>query len=200
LSERNEKALIRERLLLDRLRIPLEDRAALSSRACERLLRIPAVTQATTIAFYAAVGSEADPSAAVEACAAAGKRVVYPRITTAPEPLLEFAPATLEELVPGAHRTHEPPALVQAVPLGEIQCVVVPGVAFDESGRRLGRGGGFYDATLARLSRSAVRIGFAYESQIVPFIPWEGHDVAVHVVVTDARVLDAMTAASTASH
>lgn len=195
----HDKALIRERLLLQRLRVPVDLRAELSSRASERLLQLGIIQEASTIAFYAAVGSEADPTPAVEACLAAGKRVVFPRCCAA-ERVLEFAPATLDELVPGAHRTREPPALAPAVARSEIDCVVVPGVAFDTDLRRLGRGGGFYDATLAALSSRVTRIGFAFDSQIVPFIPSEGHDVPVDVLVTDARVLHAATAARTASH
>jgi 5-formyltetrahydrofolate cyclo-ligase len=190
---------MRERLLLTRLAVPLEQRAAMSARASERLLHLPPVAQAATIAFYAAVGSEADPTPAVDACAAAGKRVLFPRVSTSGR-VLAFAVATLEELVPGAHRTREPPALAPRVPLEEIDCIIVPGVAFDASCRRLGRGGGFYDATLAELSPRSTRIGFALEPQIVSRVPSEGHDVPMHMVVTDARVLHAAVAASTASH
>lgn len=199
MSQELEKAAMRERLLLARLAVPLDERAALSARASERLLHLPPVAQATTIAFYAAVGSEADPTPAVEACVASGKRVVFPRVSASGR-VLEFAVATHDELVPGAHRTREPPPLAPPVPLAEIDCIIVPGVAFDESCRRLGRGGGFYDATLAELSPRATRIGFALEPQIVPQVPSEGHDIPMHVVVTDARVLHAASAARTASH
>ena len=200
MSEGNhDKALIRERLLLQRLRVSIEQRAERSSRACERLLALPCIADAQTIAFYAAVGSEADPSPAVEACVASGKRVVFPRVVGSGR-VLDFAAATLDELVPGAHRTREPPALSPAVLLREIDCIVVPGVGFDAEGRRLGRGGGFYDATLAALPSRATRIGFAFETQILPFVPSEGHDIPMDVVVTDARVLLAAQTASTASH
>jgi 5-formyltetrahydrofolate cyclo-ligase len=200
LSEGNhEKAHLREELLLQRLGFPVEQRAELSFRASDRLLRLPILVQASTIAFYAAVGSEADPSSAIEACQVAGKRVVFPRISGEGR-VLDFASATLDELVPGAHRTREPPAVAPSVSLGEIDCIVVPGVAFDVHCRRLGRGGGFYDATLAAFATRASRVGFAFDAQIVPVVPSEGHDIPMDVVVTDARVLHAANAASTASH
>jgi 5-formyltetrahydrofolate cyclo-ligase len=195
----HDKALIRERLLLQRLRVSVELRAEGSSRASQQLLRLPTVAGARTIAFYAAVGSEADPTLAIEACQAAGKRVVFPRVRAAGR-VLEFACATLDELVAGAHRTREPPSVAPSVSPEEIDCIVVPGVAFDAAGRRLGRGGGFYDATLAAFPARATRIGFAFESQIVPSLPSEGHDIPMDVVVTDARVLHANSAASTASN
>ena len=75
------------------------------------------------------------------------------------------------------------------MPATEIDLVVVPGVAFDAAGRRLGRGRGHYDATLAGLPAGAARIGLAFELQLVPEIPEEPHDVRLDAVVTEARVL-----------
>jgi 5-formyltetrahydrofolate cyclo-ligase len=74
------------------------------------------------------------------------------------------------------------------VPPSEIDCVVVPGVAFSPEGWRLGRGGGYYDATLAALPR-ALRVGVAFEVQLVPTVPREPHDVALDAVVTESRLL-----------
>jgi 5-formyltetrahydrofolate cyclo-ligase len=83
----------------------------------------------------------------------------------------------------------EPPPDLPAVPLSEIELVLVPGVAFDGSGRRLGRGRGHYDATLAALSPAAVRIGLAFELQIVAAVPCEPHDMPLDAIVTERRVL-----------
>jgi len=199
LAANHEKTAMRERLLLRRLEVPAEQRASQSTLASGRLVALPCVQQAGTVAFYAAVGSEADPSPAVEACLSSGKRVVFPRITPGVL-VLEFAAATPDELVSGPHRTRQPPPLTAVVHPGEIDCIVVPGIAFDPHGRRLGRGGGFYDATLAALPRRATRLGFALDIQIVPVVPSEGHDVPMDVVVTDARVLHVAQAADAASH
>jgi 5-formyltetrahydrofolate cyclo-ligase len=77
--------------------------------------------------------------------------------------------------------------------MDELDLVVVPGVAFDAEGRRLGRGGGYYDATLALLPRGAARLGVAFEIQVVPAVPEEPHDVRLDGVVTEARVLFPLT-------
>jgi 5-formyltetrahydrofolate cyclo-ligase len=66
--------------------------------------------------------------------------------------------------------------------------VVVPGVAFSQDGHRLGRGGGHYDATLAQMPR-AVRLGVAFEAQLVAELPREPHDAPLDAVVTESRVL-----------
>ncbi len=74
------------------------------------------------------------------------------------------------------------------VPLEEIDCVLVPGVAFDLSGHRLGRGGGFYDRFLARLDRPKVAVlGVCFESQVLADIPCSPHDARVDRVLTESR-------------
>ena len=70
----------------------------------------------------------------------------------------------------------------------EIGCVVLPGVGFSEDGHRLGRGGGYYDATLARMP-GAARVGVAFDVQLVPALPREAHDAALDAVVTETRTL-----------
>jgi 5-formyltetrahydrofolate cyclo-ligase len=140
------------------------------------------------VALYAAIGAEVDPSAIAAAAVAAGKRVVYPRFETGSH-ALRFARSALGELVAGPLRTLEPPPAAEPVAVSEIDLVLVPGVGFDAAGRRLGRGRGHYDATLAGLSSAAVRIGLAFEVQLVAEIPQEPHDEALDAVVTEERVL-----------
>jgi len=67
----------------------------------------------------------------------------------------------------------------------------VPGVAFDASCRRLGRGRGHYDATLARLRHGTARVGLAFDEQVVDRVPAEPHDVPLDMVVTGSRLLHA---------
>jgi 5-formyltetrahydrofolate cyclo-ligase len=102
--------------------------------------------------------------------------------------VLVFARAEPRELEPGPFGALEPPAGAREVPLDEIDCVVLPGVAFSEDGHRLGRGGGYYDATLARMARAA-RVGVAFDAQLVPTLPREPHDAALDAIVTEARLL-----------
>ena len=73
----------------------------------------------------------------------------------------------------------------------EIDLVLVPGLAFDAAGGRLGRGGGFYDRFLATLGPAAARVGVAFDAQILPEVPTDGLDARMSCVVTDARVMPA---------
>jgi 5-formyltetrahydrofolate cyclo-ligase len=82
----------------------------------------------------------------------------------------------------------EPPPAAPEVPPAEIDAIVVPGVAFSADGHRLGRGGGYYDATLAALPH-ALRVGLAFDVQVLPDVPRELHDARLDVLVTETRLL-----------
>ena len=81
------------------------------------------------------------------------------------------------------------PAAGEAWPIEDIDLIVVPAVAYDRRGRRLGRGGGFYDRFLARGGLRARTCGLAFAQQIVQELPAESHDYPVEIVVTDREVL-----------
>jgi 5-formyltetrahydrofolate cyclo-ligase len=177
-------------MLAWRTRVPPGERAAASQAIAERLESLPAWRVARTVALYAAMGSEVETMDLARRARLAGRRVVWPRVATS-GPAMEFAECAAADLVAGATRALEPPASAQAVSGREVDLVVVPGVAFDARGGRLGRGRGHYDATLARLPRTIFRVGLAFESQIVPAVPSEPHDERLDAVVTEARVLSA---------
>jgi 5-formyltetrahydrofolate cyclo-ligase len=189
----NAKQRLREELLAARLRLDPDERVSRSQAACDRLLALDAFRGARTVALYAAIGAEVDPARAVRAAAAAGKRLAWPRLRAGTR-ALEFAVCAPEDLVAGERGTRHPPAESGALPLEQLDCVVVPGVGFDRAGRRLGRGGGYYDATLAALPPGARRLALAFDLQLVDEVPGEPHDMAVEAVVTDARVVWAQPA------
>ncbi|GEJ58764.1 5-formyltetrahydrofolate cyclo-ligase [Anaeromyxobacter diazotrophicus] len=182
------KGLLREELVAARLRLAPETRAARSARIAARVLALDAFERAGTVALYAALGAEVDPAGVAAEAAARGKRLAYPRFILG-EHALRFARCEPGALVPGPHRTLEPPPGAELLDPGALDLVLVPGVGFDAAGRRLGRGRGHYDATLAALGPAAVKLGLAFEVQLVAAVPEEAHDVALDGVVTEARVL-----------
>lgn len=176
----------------------LARRDALTERErAERSARIAASTHAllrgrlavgATVALYAAKGSEVDPSALDAALRADGFEVAYPRVVD-DERELVFHAATLGELVPARFGLREPPPAAPVVPLSAIAAFVVPGLAFDRAGGRVGWGRGHYDATFARAT-AALRIGLAFECQLVERVPREAHDVLLQALVTEAAVYE----------
>ena len=184
------KAAMRAQVRELRAAITPEARAAASGAACERLLAHPALTRARVVAAYGAMPDEIDCSAATAWLRERGVEVALPRI--AGHGLLTLhtvrGPRDLERGPFGLLQPHEgAPGLEPHL----VDVMVVPGVAFDAAGRRLGLGGGFYDRLLARLRADCVLLGFAFDEQVVDEVPCLPHDARVHAVVTPSRLLSA---------
>ena len=182
-----DKRTLRTRLVARRAQLDLVARQTLSRAVVERLNALPGFAEARTVAVYAPLGAEVDIGALPSVLAERGVRVVYPRIREG-DRHLDFASCRRDALVRGPFAALEPPADAAEVAAGEVACVLVPAVAFSEEGFRLGRGGGFYDTTLAAMP-DAFRIGLAYDFQVVPSMPREAHDAAMDAVVTERRTL-----------
>jgi len=133
---------------------------------------------------YSALADEISTEFLVQAAAARGLRVAWPRVAGDVLVFAECPPAALEA---GASGVLAPPADAPVVVPSEGDLVLVPGVAFDADGGRLGRGGGHYDRVLAGLPPRATSVGIGYDFQLVASVPTEEHDVPVHVVVTDRQ-------------
>jgi 5-formyltetrahydrofolate cyclo-ligase len=181
------KQELREAMIVARLRLSPEDRAAFTHAIAARVTALEVFLRARTLALYAPVGAEVGTAEIARAAEALGKRVAYPRLVDGAR-ALAFALCEEDALQPGALGTREPPPDSPAVLPFELDTVVVPGLAFDGCGRRLGRGRGYYDATLATLPAGTTRVGLAFETQIVPEVPHEAHDLALDVVVTETAV------------
>jgi 5-formyltetrahydrofolate cyclo-ligase len=179
--------------------LPAVERRARAEAAAERLLALPELAELAgrTIAAYVAVKGELDPAPALERARARGCRVALPRVSREPPRLRFHEVAPGEALAPmsmsGAFGLLEPAAGSPEVALEDLDLVIVPGLAFDGEGRRLGFGGGYYDGALASARAHAAGgpelIGIAYDFQIVDVCPAGDGDLPVDLVVTDGRVL-----------
>ncbi len=183
-----EKRRLRQQAIAARARLTDAEREEASRRIADRLAALGAFTAARTVAIYAPIGAEVDTSEIVRRALAAGKALAWPRLPPG-RLALEFAACDPDRLVAGPHRTREPPPGAPALPPGEIDLVLVPGVAFDAAGQRLGRGRGHYDATLSAMPRRTARVGLFFEVQRVPGLPREPHDAPLDAIVTEQRVL-----------
>jgi 5-formyltetrahydrofolate cyclo-ligase len=177
--------------------LPAVERRARAEAATERLLALPELAELAgrTIAAYVAVKGELDPAAALERARARGCRVALPRVSREPPRLRFHQVASGDPLAPmsGPFGLLEPAAGSPEVAVEDLDVVIVPGLAFDGEGRRLGFGGGYYDGALAsvraRAAGGPALIGIAYDFQIVDVCPAGDGDLPVDLVVTDARVL-----------
>ena len=124
------------------------------------------------------------------------KRIVIPKVFAAQHMLKLYEIMSVDELMPGYRGIKEPPAKKEReLPLRDINLVLIPGIAFDSVGNRLGYGGGYYDILLAGKSKGTPLVALAYEEQVVASLPSEPHDVRVDIVVTPERVIRAGTSA-----
>jgi 5-formyltetrahydrofolate cyclo-ligase len=181
------KRALRSWLIAARARLSQQERAEKSRRIADRVEVVPAFLAARVVALYAPLGTEVDALEIARRAAARGARVLFPRAIPG-ERRLEFARCEPGELVKGALGAGEPPPGARALDLADVECVVMPGIGFSEDGHRLGRGGGYYDATLRQMAHAA-RIGVAFDCQVVPELPREPHDAPLDALVTDARTL-----------
>lgn len=149
---------------------------------------LPEVSGASAVACYLSRPEEPGTGPLIEALAARGCTVLLPVL----QPDWDLSWAAYE---PGAVREArfeimEPtgPSLgVDAI--ADVSVVVCPGLAADETGHRLGRGGGSYDRSLARLPSSVLRVALLYDAEVLPAVPVDGHDQPVHVIVTPDRTI-----------
>ena len=183
---------LRRQAQLARQRLSPVEKDELSRRIVARVLSLPQYAYATTVLWFMGVRNEVRTKQVVAAeLSSGGKRVAIPWCEG--ESLQLFHLQAISDLVRGAYGILEPrPDLRQLasrrVSPGEIEVTVVPGVAFDQQGNRLGHGAGYYDRLLAELSASACLIGVAYECQMLEAIPHEPHDIGMDLVVTEAEI------------
>ncbi len=183
-----EKVALRRLARAARCALDAETCRTAAVDAAERLLALPQIAAAEMVLAYSATTEELDPAPAVESLRAHGKTIVLPRVHDATT-LTLHAVAEGDELVAGSLGILEPRADAPLVEPAAIDAAIVPGVAFDSAGRRLGYGGGYYDRLVPALRADCVLIGYAYDEQVLDEIPSAEHDAHVDVVVTPTRAL-----------
>jgi 5-formyltetrahydrofolate cyclo-ligase len=135
------------------------------------------------LALYASMPDEMPTHPLFDRACRLGRRVLWPRIEAG---RLAFAACgRWEDLIPGHYGVPAPPSACPAEPLGTDVLLLVPGLAFDAQGRRLGRGGGYYDRLLSDAG-GAVPVGVAFDCQIVERVPEERHDRRVAALLTES--------------
>ena len=163
--------------------------AAEAASVCDNVTCIPEFRDAACVALFASLPDEVSTRPLFDASREDGKRCLLPRVIEMGE--LEFAEvARWEDLRRGRYDVPEPPAGSIPASLSDASVVVVPGVAFDGSGGRLGRGAGYYDRALSGLDRAGcLVIGVGLARQRVDEVPRGDFDQIVDVVVTEREVL-----------
>lgn len=182
------KNQIRAEAIQARQSIPRDRLLAQSQTVIRSLTSQNEYAAARAVATYVSKEDEVQTLELIAQMLSEGKRVVVPRVDGPSGNLLFFEIHGLGDLSPGRFGVLEPAPGPSAVPLAECDIVIVPLVAWDERGYRIGYGRGYFDRALARRGAS-VSVGLAMETQRVPEVPVEPSDVPLDVIVTEKRVL-----------
>jgi 5-formyltetrahydrofolate cyclo-ligase len=188
------KQSLRQEMLARRDALTQEQRAALSRPINEALLALPAVQQARCLLVYACFRTEVMTHDLIAELSRQGKCLLLPKVNggTRRLDLYEIADRDVD-MVPGVWQISEPvPERCRLASPDEVDFALVPGVAFDLRGGRLGYGGGFYDILLAKLTpRLAPEciVAAAFELQIVDEVPVAKKDIPVPYIITEKRLI-----------
>ncbi|MCT2593094.1 5-formyltetrahydrofolate cyclo-ligase [Streptomyces sp. N2-109] len=185
------KRELRQSILVTRSRLTEDDAWATSPELARHALELPELAGARTVAAYVSIGREPATRALLDALRSEGVRVLLPVLR--PDNDLDWAPYEgTDALVRAGRGLLEPTGTRQGPDaVTGADAVLLPGLAVDERGRRLGRGGGSYDRVLARLSAAGARptlVVLLYDGEVLEEIPVEPHDLPVAAAVTPSGV------------
>jgi len=182
----NEKSVLRRELLALRDAISPEDKRAWDSRINVAIMKDAWFREAKAILAYYPIKSEPDIRPALEEALRQGKRVYLPKCGPGTRGMAFHPIASLEGLKPGAHGIPEPEDNWQLF-IVHCQLCIIPGIAFDKAGFRLGYGGGYYDRFLDR--HGGLRtLGICYEMLFRDGLPRNAMDIAVKRVLTEREL------------
>ncbi|HZW09818.1 MAG TPA: 5-formyltetrahydrofolate cyclo-ligase [Phycisphaerales bacterium] len=181
------RGLVRKRLAA----MTPEERGRLSGAVCERALAWEPLARAASVLAYAPMRSEVDIEPLIQALLARGVVVCIPSTDWSGRAILPVPITDLRQDLGATERgVRQPRATLQPIALEEVELFLVPGLAFDALGGRLGRGGGFYDRVLGNTARRGPALGLAFEAQVLEHVPMEAHDQRVDALATCARLID----------
>jgi 5-formyltetrahydrofolate cyclo-ligase len=177
----------------------LKARNSLSRRAIEsrsrsiarRLFALPEYRRARTVMFYLSHGSEVSTRAMIRAALSGGRRVALPVTRARGRRLVPVLISGPEDVFTTGEEGIPEPILQAArtVSVREIDLIVLPGLAFDARGNRVGRGKAYYDIFLKEAPAATARVALAFEQQVVEEIPSAPHDAPVGLVLTEKRAI-----------
>lgn len=166
-----------------------QERARASSIVAARTAQLAAVSEARVLLLYASLPTEVDTDPIADEARARGAIVTYPRCLAASREMKIHrvdAPQGLRD--GGAYGIREPSLDCPVLGLEEIDLALVPGLAWDRQGHRLGRGAGYYDRLFADPAWRGLRVGLFFAAQEVPSVPVDPWDARLHAVVTEHEI------------
>ncbi len=187
-----KKNELRKQIITERDQLTDEEIAAKSATIAEKLFQLPAFERAEAIMYFVSFGSEVDTRPMVEETIRRGKIALAPKAVPQSRELIPSRILDWEsDLMPGYYNIPEPRAgALRPYDPEQIDLLIVPGVAFDLKGNRLGYGGGYYDRFFSLLKPGTTLVALVFDLQIVPTVPIEEWDRRVDCIITDQRLIE----------
>ena len=185
------KRQLRRSILALRRGLPAAEGLTRSRLVWDRIARLACYQHAHMVLGYMAFDHEVLTDGLMRQAMASGKQIVLPMVQVDREGMTLYAIEDLEhDVAPGYRGILEPrPRRTRAVAPETLELVLIPGVAFDLRGGRLGFGAGFYDRLLSRLPRHIPTVGLAFDFQVIPRLPSQPHDIILDAIVTERGVI-----------
>jgi 5-formyltetrahydrofolate cyclo-ligase len=182
------KAALRQQALARRDALPAAERAQAAESIAARAFPL-AVAPSAIVAGFMPMKSEINPLPLMRKLAAAGARLALPVVAGKGQPLIMRAWGFGEPLASGVWGIREPPA---AAPVVAPDILIVPLLAFDRAGQRIGYGAGYYDMTIAalRAEKEVLAVGLAFAAQEIAAVPATERDAPLDLVLTEREVID----------
>jgi 5-formyltetrahydrofolate cyclo-ligase len=184
-----DKKLIRKRIIELRDSMNLELKEEMDREIFNRLVSNDIFKKANIIFSFVSFGSEVDTRRFIEYALSVGKTICVPKVISMKEGMEIRELKEFGQLKTGFYGVQEPNDTCRIMDREEIDLILMPGVAFDRYGGRIGYGGGFYDRFLTNLTKKVDKIAVAYEIQIVNRIKTSEHDVNVDMIITEKEII-----------
>ncbi len=185
---KNAKKELRKNILAVRRGMTREEVAAGSDKLAEHLCAWPVYQNAKNIMLYLAMPDEPHLDKVISNAFAAGKTICVPHMRETRGLMDAAVIANLDDLVVGQFNLLTPnPATLKLLEPSELDLIIVPGVAFDKDGRRLGMGAGYYDRFLLKANKAEL-IGAAWAAQILETVPTDDHDKPVNYLLNEKGI------------
>lgn len=185
-----KRTTLRRQTLAARDSLSAEERQRKSETITKHLLALPEFTGARSVFAYVSFRSEVETLSLIAHCLSRGVVVSVPLTLPAEHRLLAYAITDPNrDLAPGYCSIPEPLQTLPLVDPTSIEVVVMPGSVFDAKGGRLGYGGGYYDRFLQAAAQQALRVGLAFDLQVVEAVPLESHDQPLDYLITETRTI-----------
>ncbi|MFF2533698.1 5-formyltetrahydrofolate cyclo-ligase [Brevibacillus sp. NPDC058079] len=190
MDQKTNKKQLRSHILERRKSMSAREREQLSREVCDQLLSHERLADAKAIMAFHPFGDELDILPFLHEVKKRGQDIWLPLTNVAERRLIPYRYTGPHMLKQGVYGIWEPdPALAEVADVSHLDAILVPGVAFDSKGGRMGYGGGYYDRFLATLKKLPFLVGVGFSIQVVEHVPLESHDVLLDEVVTEKGLL-----------